>query len=102
FIACGPKIRDGVTDIPEAGGKLAVRILRGRAHALEQPLERSRRRHLQVGRNDLAFLDAALVPGERNLSRNILDKIFLARKDELYRRSAHLIGDLGEDTDVLE
>ena len=102
LVARGPEIRDVVVDIPHAGGELRVRILRRRAHALEQPLEGRRRRQFEVGRDDLPLLDASRVSGDRDLPRNILQEILLARKDQLDRRSAHLVCDLGQDTDVLE
>jgi hypothetical protein len=64
-------------------------------------LQRSSRSQFQVGRDDLPVLDAPFVSRDRDLSGDILEKILLARKDELYRRSAHLICDLGEDPNIL-
>ncbi len=40
--------------------------------------------------------------GERNLARDVLAKILFARKHQLDRRSTHLVGNFGQNPDVLE
>jgi hypothetical protein len=72
---------------------VGIGILRGSTGTLEQPLQRSCRCQFQVGRDDFPVGDRPFVSGDRNLSRNILEKILLARKDKLYWRSTHLICD---------
>src|SRR6516162_4600245 len=94
-------MRDVVVDIPESSSQLGIWFFRRYAATLEQPLQRSSRSQFQVGRDDLPVGDAPFVSGDGNLSGDVLEKILLARKDELYRRPAHLVCDLGKDPNIL-
>ena len=103
LIACRPVIRDVVVHVPDADGQLAIGILRGRAHALaSSPLKGAVAATCKSAATIFPSLTLPLYLPIAICRGISCRKSSFAREDELHRRSAHLVRDLGKRPDVLE